>query len=81
MTATARLSLLSDAVDETRDFIERLCALNHGENDDAISDAITAAENIRGDLWKAAARAESQAAVETMREEARDLAAYRRAVV
>lgn len=76
MTATDRAALLSDAVDETRDFIDKLVALNAGESDDAISKAISQAENIKGDLWKAAARVESEAAVETMRDEARDVAAF-----
>lgn len=74
------LDTLSDAVSAVRDFIETLAALNNPQVD-AITDAIRKVEDIRGDLWKAAALAESEAAVQTMRDEARDVAWFRSGLV
>ena len=62
---------LSDAVSAVRDCIETLAKL---DNVDAITDAISALEDVRGNLWKAECRAEEIASHQTMRDTARDVA-------
>ena len=73
MTEAADRDALSDAVSLTRDYIEAMAALNT-PSVDAITEAITAAEDIQGKLWLAECRADELGGIEAQRELARDVA-------